>query len=43
MKKQILYKIENKISDEKLLKELSHSIRPSVVFDQNGRYLADMG
>ena len=36
-------RIENKINDEKFLKKLSRSIRPSMVFDQNGRYLADMG
>jgi len=36
-------RIENKINDDKFLKELSHSIRPSVVFDQKNSVLADMG
>ena len=36
-------RIESKISDEKFLKELSHNIRPSVVFDQRNSVLADMG
>jgi hypothetical protein len=37
------YRIENKITDDKFLKELSHSIRPTVVFDQNNSILANMG
>ena len=37
------YRIEKKISDLEFIEKISHTIRPSVVFDQKDSILADMG
>lgn len=36
-------RIEKKINDFKFLRKFAHAVRPSVVFDQKGSILADMG
>lgn len=36
-------KVNDAISDEELIKKISSRVRPSMIFDQNGSILADMG
>ena len=37
------YRIEKRLHDAEFLKEISYTLRPSVVFDQKNTILADMG